>query len=163
MDQGETLTPVRIVIHCSDNGNGSLMSGEDIRRYHKAAPPAGRGWSDIGYHGVIETSGDYFGGRPETSLGAHVECHNDGSLGVCLIGRDKFTPKQFETLRWILDKWTTSYKIDPSKILGHYQFDTAKRQGKTCPNVPIEAIIYWYLNNNEAAIYKYILGVSASG
>lgn len=151
------MTPVRIVIHCSDNSNGSLMSGEDIRRYHKAAPPQGRGWSDIGYHGVIEINGDYFGGRPENMLGAHVEGHNDGSLGVCMVGRDKFTPKQFETLRWVLDKWCASYRIYPTKIMGHYQFDSAVKQGKTCPNMVIENILHWYTKFNDAAIAKYIL------
>ena len=34
-------------------------------------------------------------GRPEYWIGAHVKGKNEISLGVCLIGRDNFTNKQF--------------------------------------------------------------------
>lgn len=151
------MTPKMITIHCSANSNGSLATGEDIRRYHMAPPPQGRGWKDIGYHGVIETDGGFFRGRAENVQGAHVESHNDGNLGVCLIGLDRFTPAQFKTLRWLLETWMAAYKISPDQLFGHYQWDTAIKQGKTCPNMRIEDIKLWLKMNDEAPISKYYL------
>jgi hypothetical protein len=151
------MTPKIITIHCSANSNGSHMTGEDIRRYHMALPPKGRGWPDIGYHGVIETDGGYFQGRPDDHVGEHVALHNTGNLGCCLIGEDKFTRAQFATLRWWLDAKCAAYKITPDKIFGHYQWDTAKAQGKCCPNIKIEDLRRWYMLRDEPAITKYLL------
>lgn len=151
------MKPVRIVIHCSANSNGSLMTGEDIRRYHMARPPQGRGWSDIGYHGVIEHDGGFYQGRPDNTLGAHVEGHNNGSLGYCLIGNDKFTVAQFNGLRWVCLKKMAAYNIPLSEIFGHYEFDTAKAQGKTCPNMTSEAIRGWVQTGDHRFIEPYLL------
>jgi N-acetylmuramoyl-L-alanine amidase len=167
------VKPVRIVIHCSANSNGSLMTGEDIRRYHMAPLPPkgfdpkkatkeqlaryGRGWSDIGYHGVIEHDGGFYQGRPDNTLGAHVEGHNNGSLGYCLIGNDKFTVAQFNGLRWVCLKKMAAYNIPLSEIFGHYEFDTAKAQGKTCPNMTSEAIRGWVQTGDHRFIEPYLL------
>lgn len=152
------MKPRRITIHCSANSNGSLTTGEDIRRYHMAMPPKGRGWTDIGYHMVVETCGGLFRGRADDHMGAHVEDHNDGNLGICLIGNNKFTRAQFAGLRFALDRWFASYDIMPSDLYCHYQWGTAKKQGKTCPNIPIDVIKDWYFGQNEDAIVPYLLG-----
>ena len=39
----------------------------------------------------------------------------------------------------------------------HYQFASAIKQGKTCPNIPINNLLYWYINGDEKAIQKYTL------
>jgi hypothetical protein len=122
-----------------------------------AKPPQGRGWTDCGYHAVIETDGGYFRGRPENSPGAHVEGHNTGNLGVCLIGLDKFTAKQFETLRWCLETWMAAYKIPVDKIFCHYEWDTAIKQGKTCPNIKIGTIRKWLLLKDDNLLEPYLL------
>lgn len=163
------MTPKRIVIHCSANSNGALTTGEDIKRFHKAPvmpkeldpkklskkelAKYGRGWSDIGYHGVIETDGGFFQGRPDNRLGAHVEGHNDGSLGICLIGNDKFTRAQFESLRWWLDTKLAAYKIGVDQIFCHYEFNPIK----PCPNMTIQRIKAWYVHDVQDAITPYIL------
>jgi N-acetylmuramoyl-L-alanine amidase len=123
-----------------------------------APAPKGRGWTDIGYHMVIETCGGEFRGRPDDRLGAHVEGNNQGNLGVCLIGDTKFTKKQFEWLRHTLDTWFGAYNITPVDLYCHYEWESAKKQGKTCPNVPRYAIHDWYFNTNEDSINPYILG-----
>jgi hypothetical protein len=162
-----------ITIHCSANSNGSRCTGEDIRRYHMAPLPLegvdlkklkpeeaakyGRGWSDIGYHGVAETCGGYFQGRPDDHLGAHVEDHNDGNLGFCFIGDTKFTLLQFECYRrWALSKMA-AYRIPLEEIRGHYEFDTAKAQGKTCPNMKTEHLRAWVETGDRAHIEEYLL------
>jgi N-acetylmuramoyl-L-alanine amidase len=54
----------------------------EIRRWHVQQ----RGWRDIGYHWVIDRDGAVAPGRRETEIGAHVESHNRGTLGICLLG-----------------------------------------------------------------------------
>jgi hypothetical protein len=54
----------------------------EIRRWHVQQ----RGWRDIGYHWVIDRDGAVAPGRKETEVGAHVEGHNRGTIGICLLG-----------------------------------------------------------------------------
>ena len=138
------MTPRRIVIHCSATPNGRDVHVEEIRRWHLA-----KGWSDIGYHGVIAIDGGFSQGRPDDRIGAHVEGHNDGSLGVCLVGTDRFSPLQFQTLSWYLTNKRAAYGISTDQVFGHYQFDSAQKQGKTCPNIRIEDLRAWYLESDE--------------
>ena len=88
-------TPVReIIIHCSATPPG-WMAGRSaadkvaaIRRWHIED----RGWSDIGYHWVIDRDGTLVRGRPETVVGAHTQGHNTGSIGICLDSAQHFIP-----------------------------------------------------------------------
>lgn len=141
-----------ITIHCSDSPNGKAFTAEDIRAWHIA-----RGWKDIGYHGVVCVDGGFQQGRPDDEQGAHVESHNDGNLGVCMVGKDKFSLKQFETLKWWATHKMAAYKIGFEKILGHYEWDTGKAQGKTCPNIPGDVLRFWVLNGDEKVIAAYLL------
>ena len=98
------------------------------------------GWDGIGYHKIILRSGKVENGRPEYWIGAHVKGKNKISLGVCLVGRDKFTKKQFISLEKILQKWKISYPY--AKIVGHRDTGNTK---KTCPNFDV---INWLQNKN---------------
>ena len=76
-----------IIVHCSATrpewmeGRPLAEKRAEIKRWHLA-----RGWDDIGYHWLIDRDGKVMAGRPETVPGAHVEGHNAGTIGVCLIG-----------------------------------------------------------------------------
>lgn len=97
-----------IVIHCAATPNGKPFTAEDIDRWH-----ADRGFlrnpeligynqpalKSIGYHYVIYVSGAVSIGRGIEEPGAHAQGHNANSVGVCLIGTDKFTPAQWDGLR----------------------------------------------------------------
>jgi N-acetylmuramoyl-L-alanine amidase len=146
------MKPTKITIHCSDTPNGKPFFVEDIRRWHKA-----RGWRDCGYHKVICIDGGVQQGRPDTQLGAHVEGHNTGNIGICMIGRDKFNRAQFEALRWVLDSLTRAYNIGVDQIFCHYEFDSAIKQGKQCPNMTISRLKAWYVHGVDDAIAQYIL------
>ena len=91
------------------------------------------GWDGIGYHKIINRSGEIENGRPEYWIGAHVKGKNTTSLGVCLIGRHKFTVKQFISLEKVLRKWKSLYP--EAKIVGHR--DTVNTR-KTCPNFNVK-------------------------
>lgn len=152
------MNPKMITIHCSDSPNGRAVSIDEIRRWHTDPPPKGRGFRDVGYHKVVEIDGGCATGRYENILGAHVAGHNKDNLGVCIVGKDKFTRAQFATLKWVLKHWMLVYNIDLDDVYGHRDFDTAKAQGKTCPNMITEDIHAW-MDGDDLAIEKYILEI----
>ena len=120
----------RIVVHCSDSPHGRGDGAEDIHYWHKQ-----RGWSGIGYHYVIKEDGRIENGRPQYWEGAHVRGHNANTLGICLIGKDEFTPDQFDSLRGLLDRLRVEH---PSAVIvGHRDLDSSK----TCPNFDVQ---HWY-------------------
>ena len=116
-----------LVVHCSDSDNSKTLSAFDIHKMHLKF-----GWDGIGYHKVINRSGKIENGRPEYWIGAHVKGKNNISLGVCLIGRNKFTTKQYISLERVLRKWKSLYP--KAKIVGHR--DTGNTE-KTCPNFDV--------------------------
>ena len=118
-----------LVVHCSDTENNLNFTATDIHKMH-----LGFGWDGIGYHKIINRSGKVENGRPEYWVGAHVKGKNSISLGVCLIGRRKFTKKQFISLERVLRKWKLVYP--KAKIVGHR--DTGNTS-KTCPNFDVKA------------------------
>ena len=113
-----------LVVHCSDTPDDEPLDATDIHRMH-----LGFGWDGIGYHAVITRDGRIERGRPEYWVGAHVYGHNEESLGVCLIGRNDFTPAQMDALMLILHEWKERYP--EAEIRGHCDFDNTE---KTCPN-----------------------------
>ena len=134
-----------LIIHCSatEFGNKSLF-----KRWHHA-----RGWDNVGYHYIILNSyplkkkwtektpdfnsdGKIEKGRPEELIGAHTRLHNDNSIGICLVGDRTFTSKQFSSLKRLIKRLQEKYKIN--SIKGHYEYDTAQEQGKTCPNIDMD-------------------------
>lgn len=122
-----------------------------------AKPPKGRGWADVGYHGVIEYDGGFFQGRPDNTLGAHVAGHNDGNLGICLVGESKFTEQQFAALGWWIENKMRAYGISVEKVFCHYEWDTGNAQGKTCPNLHAAIIREWIALRDDSLIEPYVL------
>ena len=87
--QGRARYPVtEIILHCADtrpdwmDGHPLVEKVAEIRRWHVQQ----RGWPDIGYHWIVDRDGAVAPGRRETETGAHVEGHNRGTLGICLLG-----------------------------------------------------------------------------
>lgn len=114
-----------IVVHCSDTNDN--LKALDIHKLH-----LNFGWEGVGYHKIIENDGKIVNGRPEFWKGAHVRGYNDQSLGVCLIGKNKFSKAQFISLEKILKDWKKKYKN--TKIIGHYEISDSN---KTCPNFDV--------------------------
>ena len=122
-----------LIVHCSDTENNNI-NAEYIHKMHLEF-----GWDGIGYHKVILRSGKIEDGRPEFWVGAHVKGKNHISLGVCLIGRDKFTKKQFSSLEKVIKKWKAKYPN--AQVIGHCDTGNTK---KTCPNFNVRS---WYERN----------------
>lgn len=115
-----------LVVHCSDTKDD--WNTLDIHKLHLEF-----GWDGIGYHKVIEKSGNIVNGRPEYWVGAHVKGYNDKSLGVCLIGKNNFNKLQLKSLKDVLSNWKNLYP--KTQILGHR--DIVNTQ-KTCPNFDVQ-------------------------
>lgn len=115
------MKPVKLlVVHCSATPANRDIGVAQIRAMHTA-----KGWRDVGYHYVIRRDGRVEKGRPENVMGAHVEGHNDGSLGICLVGGVKpdmtaetnFTPAQYLALEQLLRQ--LKGRFPAARICGH--------------------------------------------
>ena len=73
----------KVLIHCSATPQGRDVSIETIKDWHVGH----NGWSDIGYHYVIELDGEIKEGRPVEITGAHCRGHNKFSIGYLLCRR----------------------------------------------------------------------------
>lgn len=112
-----------LAVHHSDTSFGNAIMFHD---YHtKPVSKGGRGWRMIGYHWVILNgliradqksifpfqNGAIETGRPvnddllmdEDEIGAHAYGHNKDTLGVCLVGKDRFTREQLMSLHQQID------------------------------------------------------------
>ncbi len=124
----------RIVVHHS--ASPLSTTAEDIRGWHLE-----RGFSDIGYHGVILRSGLWVPGRPFEVMGAHAKGSNKGSIGICVVGdlrtkRSAWRFCQIETLLNVLRFLKMQYP--GAKVFGHKDVGTTPTK---CPGVDIRALL----------------------
>lgn len=126
----------KIIVHCSATPEGRDVKVETIKKWHVED----NGWSDIGYHWVIELDGSIRKGRHEAQAGAHAKGHNSGSVGVCYIGgcdsdmnpKDTRTDKQKESLHCLLIDLLGRYP--DAEIIGHRDVSS-----KACPSFDAKA------------------------
>lgn len=115
-----------IIIHCAATPNGKHFTAEDIDRWHKE-----NGWSGIGYHYVICVNGAVEKGREEGVTGAHAHGHNKDSIGICMIGTDKYNQVQWYKLRELVTQLMTKY--EDVKVIGHNEISH-----KSCPGFDVQ-------------------------
>ena len=119
----------KIIVHCTDTPENREVPVEEIRRWHVEE----RGWSDIGYHYVIDLQGEIHEGRDIERTGAHCKGHNFHSIGIAYVGgkregkpADTRTEAQKDGLETILQYLKILY---PSAVIfGHRDFSE-----KQCP------------------------------
>lgn len=136
------MKPVTLlVVHCSATPANRDIGVAEIRAMHKA-----KGWRDVGYHYVIRRDGRVEKGRADNVMGAHVEGHNDGSLGICLVGGVKpnmtaetnFTPAQYTALEELLTRLRGTYPR--ARICGHRDLSPDRNgNGKVEPGEWVKA------------------------
>ena len=126
----------KIIVHCSATPEGRPVTMEEIRQWHRL----GNGWTDIGYHYVVELDGSIHPGRDESQAGAHCAGHNDDSIGVCYIGgvakdgktpKDTRTPAQCAALDWLIDELKSRYP--KAEVRGHNYYNPSK----ACPSYEV--------------------------
>jgi N-acetylmuramoyl-L-alanine amidase len=156
-----------IIVHCTatpadwraDQTTSAKVAA--IRQMH-----LDRGWSDIGYHYIIDRDGTVMRGRPLDRVGAHVAGHNTGTIGISLFGGhgstatdkfgDNFTPAQEKALRALIGELRRDYPTI-KKVTGHNQY-----AAKACPGFNAER---WYNNRpqRESLMESTTLQATAAG
>lgn len=125
----------KIIIHCTATREGDDISVDTIRRWHLA-----RGWSDIGYHYVIDLKGNINAGRPIELMGSHTRGFNKGSIGVAYVGgveadgktpKDTRTKAQKDAIIRLVKKLKGCYP--DVTIHGHNEFSN-----KACPSYNVQ-------------------------
>jgi N-acetylmuramoyl-L-alanine amidase len=139
----------RIYLHCSDSDWGEV---EEIRRWHLQ-----RRFSDIGYHFLIcnqfPTYSSLKEGKPREAFdgkiqlgrhinkpGEHLKGDNRNTIGICLVGTNKFTEKQFKQTQKLLTLLLELTGLPVEVILGHYEYWIRRGETpeKSCPNFNME-------------------------
>jgi N-acetyl-anhydromuramyl-L-alanine amidase AmpD len=132
-----------VVIHCSASPNGRWTTAPDIDRWHDERgferQPYWRerfnpDYKAIGYHFVIYTNGAIATGRHLDEIGAHAGGYNKHTVGVCLIGTDKFPAEQWEALAGLVERLLERYPA--AKVLGHRDLPDVN---KICPGFDVAA------------------------
>lgn len=130
-----------IIIHCAATQNGdslfrphpnggakippvAMIDGWHRQRGFKRSAEARQRFNpqltSIGYHYVIYTNGASVSGRAEWEIGAHVAGQNSRSIGICLVGTDKFTKAQWATLAELVRLLQKQYPR--ARVLGHRDY-----------------------------------------
>ena len=139
------MSAKEIIIHCSDSPDGRNDTVLDIDKWHQE-----RGFkrlrtrrndfnpklSAVGYQYVICRDGEVQTGRAENEVGAHCLGHNTASIGICMIGRKRYSPAQWASLIKLLQDLQARHP--DAKICGHFQFATNK---PFCPGFDVPAFV----------------------
>lgn len=116
-----------IALHHAD---AVTCSAQQIDQWHKE-----KGWSGIGYHYFVRKDGDVYRGRPEWSVGAHVQGMNYCSIGICAEGNyDKETTMpitQKDAIVKLMKDILVRYP--QAKIVGHRDIGSSDCPGKYYP------------------------------
>lgn len=106
-----------------------MMSRIELYRVgHRA-----KGWGDIGYHLVIDRAGTVWQGRSIRWQGAHVKNHNEGNIGVLVMGNfevQRPTAAQLWALEKTLADLMKTYKVRKGAVYTHREWPDAQT---ACP------------------------------
>lgn len=129
-------TPKKIIVHHS----ASTIAGDQftlINSWHKERNfPLGSHGLYVGYHYVIEKSGEIKQAREEEEEGAHAVGQNRQSIGICLAGNfdvERPTKAQEYSLCWLLGDIFARRPIKMSEIWPHRAFANKSCFGYNLP------------------------------
>lgn len=145
------------IIHCAATPNGRFHDIDDVNDWHRERSFQRSNnlikkhqshLKHVGYHYVIRTDGALEFGRSLSEKGAHARGFNTRSVGICLIGTDKFTPAQWTTLKTLV---LTLQQALPRmvKVIGHREVNNHK----ICPGFDVQ----WWIENSYTPNPKHIL------
>jgi N-acetyl-anhydromuramyl-L-alanine amidase AmpD len=129
-----------IVVHCtatrpewqSDQTTEAKVA--EVKKWH-----TDKGWSDVGYHYLIDRNGVIVEGRPVERAGAHAKGYNATSIGVAIFGghggtandefEENFTDAQDRSLRRLIAQLRMEFP-NITQIVGHNDLPDVT---KACP------------------------------
>ncbi len=93
----------------------------EIRKIHLA-----RGFSDVGYHFIIDGKGEILKARPIERIGAHVRGDNLNSVGICICGNFEEQQPFISQLEGLKKLILSLYeKFGKLQIFGHKDYSKA--------------------------------------
>lgn len=131
-----------VVVHCAATPNGQHFTAEQIDQWHAergfkrdmSIRPGYAKLQHIGYHYVITLDGQLHRGRPLEEVGAHAQSYNAKSIGICMVGTDKFTLRQWEMLLKLIQR-LEAHLDTVLKLYGHNELNPHK----LCPGFDVPA------------------------
>ena len=165
--EGHTTAHInKIIIHCAATPNGKAFNIVNVDQWHKERGFQRKvryieikghdfTWQKqlmnmgllrypedipchVGYHYLIYVDGTIAPGRHIWEQGAHVRGYNAESIGICLIGTDKFTARQWQSLITLLYVLREKAGLHDAEIIGHRDLD----KKKACPCFDVQRWIY---------------------
>lgn len=122
LDQIEQI----VVHHSADNGTPDTIAG-----FHTAPKPNGHGWPGVGYHFLIDKSGQIYKGNNLDVVSYNVANQNTKTVGICCIGNYEVDiPSQatVDSLKWLIG--TVKAIIGDKPVIGHLDVGTTLCPGK---------------------------------
>ena len=100
----------------------------------------GKGWSDIGYHYIVDRSGNVWQGRDVTRWqGAHVKNRNENNIGVMCMGNfmlQRPSAAQIAGLNRTVAQLQRVYQIPTSSVKTHKEWPGAQT---LCPGTQLQS------------------------
>lgn len=129
-----THTPNRFTIHhtvTTNNDTNPMATVRQVQKFHMDS----NGWSDIGYHFLVDQQGRIYAGNPENRIGAHVGNNNTGNLGISFLGNYETlqpTDAQLRAAGQLIRHLANKYNIplNASKIKGHRDYNATACPGR---------------------------------
>lgn len=130
-----------IIWHCTATPEGREVKYEDLYQWHVRE----NGWSDIGYHYLIQLDGTRVTCRPEELVGAHCRGygHNYDSIGIVYAGgvtndgrmspKDTRTPEQISAMYSLTQELLSKYGLRWQDVHGHNEY-----AAKACPSFDVQ-------------------------
>jgi hypothetical protein len=116
-------SPNRFSIHHTESQNNDSTPARTVKNI-QYGHMNDRGWSDIGYHYLIDQQGRIYAGSPVDRIGAHVGGHNTGNIGISFLGHygtAQPTEGQLMSAGKLIRHLSDRYGISPSasNVKGH--------------------------------------------
>lgn len=122
-----------VIVHITASNDNATVA--DIKAGHIA-----RGFSDIGYHWIVDREGIVHKGRSESIIGSHVAGYNTDTIGISYIARGSDSDQNGTYGRYMTDIQRSAlerqiavilkrYGLTIKDVSGHNQYNL----GKACP------------------------------
>ncbi len=126
----------RLIIHHSASPRETTV--ETLRGWHRE-----RGFSDIGYHRVIDGQARLHATRELTVQGAHALGANHDSWGICVMGDNtredrRWTEAQIEALSRFID---AACELVPGLVFCGHRDAAGGKTATECPGLDVRALL----------------------
>lgn len=127
-----------VMVHHSASTDTESVETHRFRREHQE-----KGWSDIGYHFVVENVGNEYAvlvGRPLNRSGSHCPGVNKTHIGVCFAGNFELGPPssgQLEVGAALIAGLLDAFELSTDSVIAHRD-----RRATACPG---SEFLLWHL------------------